>query len=131
MESVIPALHGAGCGLPKSIKKLSAAGEALALSFENGPTLYIDCYLGTILGERSKCSVETARPFFRDVRSLHRWLMTSGASRVIGKGITGASNPGLLFLIVGGRFRPVVDAHEFPLGAGDVRQWQRYKQDES
>lgn len=45
LESVIPALHGAGCGLPKSIKKLSAAGEPLALSFENGPTLYIDCYL--------------------------------------------------------------------------------------
>ncbi len=107
--------------MPKSIKKLSAADEALALSFENGPTLYIDRYLGTILGERSKLSEETVRPFFRDVRNLHRWLMTSGESRVIGRGITGASNLGLLFLIVSGRFRPVVDAHEFPLGAGDVR----------
>ena len=104
LESIISTLQAAGSGLPNSIKKLSAADEPLVFSFEDGPTLYIDRYTGVILGERSALSEETVRPFFRDVRNLHRWLMTSGESRAIGRGITGASNLGLLFLILSGLY---------------------------
>ncbi|MGE0462835.1 MAG: PepSY-associated TM helix domain-containing protein [Vicinamibacterales bacterium] len=66
---------------------LEGAGQAL-----------VDPYTGAVLGPPPS----RLRSFFRTMTSWHRWLALEGASRPVGKAVTGAANLAFLFIVVSG-----------------------------
>jgi len=66
-----------------------------------GRQLFIDPYTGAVLGEGNGQSV---RSFFRVVVEWHRYLGASGASRPLGRAVTGAANLAFLFIVTSGLF---------------------------
>ena len=66
-----------------------------------GRQLFVDPYSGAILGEGNGHGV---RAFFRGVTEWHRYLATAGASRPLGRAVTGASNLAFLFIVTSGLF---------------------------
>ena len=66
-----------------------------------GRQLFVDPYTGAALGEGNG---QTVRAFFRVVVEWHRYLAASGASRPLGRAVTGASNLAFLFIVASGLF---------------------------
>jgi len=63
--------------------------------------LFVDPYTGAVLGEGNGQGV---RAFFRVMVEWHRYVAASGASRPLGRAVTGASNLAFLFIVVSGLF---------------------------
>jgi uncharacterized iron-regulated membrane protein len=76
---------------------------AAPVSFTVGPgrQLFVDPYTGAIFGEGNG---HVVRAFFRRVVEWHRYIGAAGASRPIGRAITGASNLIFLFIVISGLF---------------------------
>jgi uncharacterized iron-regulated membrane protein len=73
---------------------------AVTISARRGDeTLFVNAYTGAVLGSGGAPAV---RGFFRSVTEWHRWLAMQGDMRAFGRGITGASNLGFLFLVSSG-----------------------------
>jgi uncharacterized iron-regulated membrane protein len=68
------------------------------VAFGREPTLFVNPYTGTVLGEGS----QKVRNFFRTVTDWHRWLAANGDNRNVARAITGACNIGFLFLVISG-----------------------------
>jgi uncharacterized iron-regulated membrane protein len=73
---------------PVSVVRDSDPASAVAVAFTQGPTVYVDPYTGSVLGDGSV----SAQTFFRTVENWHRWLAMSAENRTMARGITGASN---------------------------------------
>ncbi len=77
----------------------SDVDAAVTISARRGDeTLFVNAYTGAVLGSGSA----SVRGFFRSVNEWHRWLAMQGDMRAFGRGITGASNLGFLFLVSSG-----------------------------
>jgi uncharacterized iron-regulated membrane protein len=74
--------------------------EPAELSKGREGSVYFDAYTGKLLGE----SFTSARRFFQQVTSWHRWLGTEGEGRATARAITGACNLAFLFIIVSGPY---------------------------
>ena len=72
-----------------------------SLTIGAGRQLFVDPYTGAVLGEGSGQGV---RAFFRVVVEWHRYLGASGATRPLGRAVTGASNLAFLFIVMSGLF---------------------------
>ncbi len=72
-----------------------------SLTIGPGRQLFVDPYTGAVLGEGNG---QTVRTFFRVVVEWHRYLAASGASRPVGRAVTGAANLAFLFIVVSGLF---------------------------
>ena len=73
-----------------------AAAATVALGREG--QVFVNPYTGAITGEGAK----GWRAFFRFNTDLHRWLLMSGDSRAVGKGLNDAANLLFLFLAISG-----------------------------
>jgi len=63
-------------------------------------SVFVDPYTG----ELREGGAEGWRHFFHTMEEWHRWLATEGGLRALGKGFTGASNAGFLFLALSGLY---------------------------
>ena len=63
-------------------------------------TQHLNPYTGEIYTPHS----DSLSGFFADVRSLHRWFMTTGEARSTARDITGAANLLFLFLLLSGSY---------------------------
>ena len=72
-----------------------------SLTIGAGRQLFVDPYTGAVLGEGNGQGV---RAFFRVVVEWHRYVAASGASRPLGRAVTGASNLAFLFIVLSGLF---------------------------
>ena len=70
-----------------------------SLTIGAGRQVFLDPYTRSVLGEGNGASV---RAFFRGVVEWHRYLATSGASRPLGRAVTGAANLAFLFILMSG-----------------------------
>ena len=80
---------------------LTLSADPLApavVRFGRRQTLYVDRYTGEIRGDGDT----GMRRFLRSVMYWHRWFAVSEDNRAIGRAVTGAANPGFLFLVVSG-----------------------------
>ena len=75
--------------------------EPASLTVGAGRQLFVDPYTGAVLGDGNG---QRVRAFFRGVVEWHRYLAASGASRPLGRAVTGAANLAFLFIVVSGLF---------------------------
>jgi uncharacterized iron-regulated membrane protein len=83
--------------MPASVTFHRGLSNAAGLSFSPAP-IYFDPRTAARLGEGSL----GIRKFFSGTMELHRYLLLRGASRPVGKAITGAANLFFLFLVASG-----------------------------
>ena len=86
---------------PSAVVIRSSPSAPASLTIGAGRQLFIDPYTGAVLGEGNG---QTVRAFFRTVVEWHRYLAASGASRPLGRAVTGAANLAFLFIVVSGLF---------------------------
>ncbi len=92
---------GAALGAtPTAVTLHSDPTKPAEVAFGRGTTVFVDAYSGQALGEGSR----GVRRFFGAVTAWHRWLGASGASRQIGRAVTGAANLAFLFLALSGMY---------------------------
>jgi uncharacterized iron-regulated membrane protein len=72
-----------------------------SLTIGAGRQLFLNPYTGAVLGEGNGQSV---RAFFRVIVEWHRYVAASGASRPLGRAVTGAANLAFLFIVMSGVF---------------------------
>lgn len=77
----------------------SDSSAPASLTIGAGRQLFVDPYTGAVLGEGNG---QPVRAFFRAVVEWHRYLAASGASRPLGRAVTGAANLAFLFIVVSG-----------------------------
>jgi uncharacterized iron-regulated membrane protein len=70
----------------------------VVVNFGRERTVFVHPYTGVVLGEGAK----TLRHFFHLMTDWHRWLGTEGASRDIGRAVTGACNTAFVVMVVTG-----------------------------
>ena len=80
-------------------------------------TQHLNPYTGEIYTPHS----DSLSGFFADVRSLHRWFMTTGEARSTARDITGAANLLFLFLLLSGSYLWLPKV--FTWGTLKVRVW--------
>ena len=86
---------------PTALVVRSEPAAPASLAIGAGRQLFVDPYTGAVLGEGSGQGV---RAFFRVVVEWHRYFAASGASRPLGRAVTGASNLAFLFIVMSGLF---------------------------
>jgi len=86
---------------PTAVMVRSDPSAPASLTIGAGRQLFVDPYTGAVLGEGNGQGV---RAFFRVVVEWHRYVAASGASRPLGRAVTGASNLAFLFIVVSGLF---------------------------
>ena len=86
---------------PTAVMVRSEPTAPASLTIGTGRQLFVDPYTGAVLGEGNGQGV---RAFFRVVVEWHRYVAASGASRPLGRAVTGASNLAFLFIVVSGLF---------------------------
>jgi uncharacterized iron-regulated membrane protein len=86
---------------PTAVMVRSEPTAPVSLTVGAGRQLFVDPYSGAVLGEGNGQGV---RAFFRVVVEWHRYVAASGASRPLGRAVTGASNLAFLFIVVSGLF---------------------------
>lgn len=86
---------------PTTLMVRSEPTAPASLTIGAGRQLFVDPYTGAVLGEGNGQGV---RAFFRVVVEWHRYVAASGASRPLGRAVTGASNLAFLFIVVSGLF---------------------------
>ena len=86
---------------PTAVMVRSAPAAPASLTIGPGRQLFVDPYTGAVLGEGNGQGV---RAFFRVIVEWHRYVAASGASRPLGRAVTGASNLAFLFIVVSGLF---------------------------
>ena len=86
---------------PTAVMVRSDPSAPASLTIGAGRQLFVDPYTGAVLGEGNGQGV---RAFFRVVVEWHRYVAASGASRPLGRTVTGASNLAFLFIVVSGLF---------------------------
>ena len=86
---------------PSAVLIRSDATAPASLTIGAGRQLFVDPYTGAVLGEGNG---QTVRAFFRTVVEWHRYLAASGASRPLGRAVTGAANLAFLFIVISGLF---------------------------
>lgn len=84
---------------PTALVVRSDPSAPASLTIGAGRQLFVDPYSGAILGEGNG---QRVRAFFRGVTEWHRYLAASGASRPLGRAVTGASNLAFLFIVTSG-----------------------------
>ena len=84
---------------PTALVVRSAPALPASLTVGAGRQLFVDPYTGAVLGEGNG---QRVRAFFRVIVEWHRYLGASGASRPLGKAVTGASNLAFLFIVMSG-----------------------------
>jgi len=84
---------------PTALVVRSASSAPASFTVGAGRQLFVDPYTGAALGEGHGQNV---RAFFRVVVEWHRYLAASGASRPLGRAVTGASNLAFLFIVASG-----------------------------
>jgi uncharacterized iron-regulated membrane protein len=86
--------------LPSTITVRPGDDDPLALGYGRENIVYANPYSGELLGEGSA----GLRAFFRVMTDWHRWLGAGGASRNVGRAITGACNLAFLFIVSSGLY---------------------------
>ena len=86
---------------PTAVMVRSDSSAPASLTIGAGRQLFVDPYTGAVLGEGNGQGV---RAFFRVVVEWHRYIAASGASRPLGRAVTGASNLAFIFIVVSGLF---------------------------
>jgi uncharacterized iron-regulated membrane protein len=86
---------------PTAVMIRSDPKAPAALTIGAGRQLFVDPYSGAVLGEGNGQAV---RAFFRVMVEWHRYVAASGASRPLGRAVTGASNLAFLFIVLSGLF---------------------------
>ena len=86
---------------PTAVMVRSEPTAPASLTVGAGRQLFVDPYTGAVLGEGNGQGV---RAFFRVMVEWHRYVAASGASRPLGRAVTGASNLAFLFIVVSGLF---------------------------
>ena len=84
---------------PTAVMVRSEPTAPASLTIGTGRQLFVDPYTGAVLGEGNGQGV---RAFFRVVVEWHRYVAASGASRPLGRSVTGASNLAFLFIVLSG-----------------------------
>lgn len=84
---------------PTAVMVRSDPTAPASLTIGTGRQLFVDPYTGAVLGEGNGQGV---RSFFRVVVEWHRYVAASGASRPLGRAVTGASNLAFLFIVLSG-----------------------------
>ena len=84
---------------PTAVVVRSEPAAPASLTIGAGRQLFVDPYTGAVLGEGNGQGVRT---FFRVVVEWHRYVAASGASRPLGRAVTGASNLAFLFIVLSG-----------------------------
>jgi uncharacterized iron-regulated membrane protein len=84
---------------PTAVMVRSEPTSPASLTIGAGRQLFVDPYTGAVLGEGNGQGV---RAFFRVVVEWHRYVAASGASRPLGRAVTGASNLAFLFIVLSG-----------------------------
>ncbi|MSO51237.1 MAG: peptidase [Acidobacterium sp.] len=98
-ETLLAKAAAAQPGLaPTGVTLRANAAAPATVTFQGNKSLLINPYTGTIIGEPPA----GLRSFFRTMTVWHRYLALEGASRSIGKAITGAANLGFLFIVLSG-----------------------------
>jgi len=70
------------------------------ITLEGNASLLVNPYTGAIIGQPPAA----LRSFFRTMTAWHRYLALDGASRTMGKAITGAANLTFLFIVISGLY---------------------------
>ncbi|MEO5742055.1 MAG: PepSY-associated TM helix domain-containing protein, partial [Vicinamibacterales bacterium] len=86
---------------PTAIVIRSEPSAPASLMIGAGRQLFVDPYTGAVLGEGNGQNV---RAFFRVVVEWHRYVAASGASRPLGRAVTGAANLAFLLIVMSGLF---------------------------
>jgi uncharacterized iron-regulated membrane protein len=86
---------------PTAVVVRSEPTAPASLTIGAGRQLFVDPYTGAVLGEGNGQGV---RAFFRVMVEWHRYVAASGASRPLGRAVTGASNLAFLFIVLSGLF---------------------------
>ena len=86
---------------PTAVLLRAEPTKPASLTIGAGRQLFVDPYTGAVLGEGNGQGV---RAFFRVIVEWHRYVAASGASRPLGRAVTGASNLAFLFIVVSGLF---------------------------
>ena len=86
---------------PTAVMVRSEPTAPASLTIGAGRQLFVDPYTGAVLGEGNGQGVRT---FFRVMVEWHRYVAASGASRPLGRAVTGASNLAFLFIVLSGLF---------------------------
>lgn len=86
---------------PTAVMVRSDPTAPASLTIGAGRQLFVDPYTGAALGEGNGQGV---RAFFRVMVEWHRYVAASGASRPLGRAVTGASNLAFLFIVLSGLF---------------------------
>jgi uncharacterized iron-regulated membrane protein len=84
---------------PTAVIVRSEPTAPASLTIGAGRQLFVNPYTGVVLGEGNGQGV---RAFFRVVVEWHRYVAASGASRPLGRAVTGASNLAFLFIVLSG-----------------------------
>jgi uncharacterized iron-regulated membrane protein len=84
---------------PTAVMVRSDPAAPASLTIGAGRQLFVDPYTGAVLGEGNGQGV---RAFFRVAVEWHRYVAASGASRPLGRAVTGASNLAFLFIVLSG-----------------------------
>ena len=87
-------------GKPSGVMLRADPTAMVIVNFGREQTIFVNPYTGAVLGEGAK----TLRDFFRMMMDWHRWLGTEGASRDIGRAITGACNAAFVVMVVTGLY---------------------------
>lgn len=87
-----------GNASPSAVTVRRGAAAPVEVNFGREGTEYVNAYTGDLLGTGSA----QTRAFFRSVTSWHRWLALEGASRSVGKAVTGVSNLLFFFIVCSG-----------------------------
>ena len=85
-------------GKPSGVMLRADPTAMVIVNFGREQTIFVNPYTGAVLGEGAK----TLRDFFRMMTDWHRWLGTEGASRDLGRAITGACNAAFVVMVVTG-----------------------------
>jgi uncharacterized iron-regulated membrane protein len=85
-------------GKPSGVMLRADPTAMVIVNFGREQTIFVNPYTGAVLGEGAK----TLRDFFRMMTDWHRWLGTEGASRDLGRAITGACNAAFVVMVVAG-----------------------------
>jgi uncharacterized iron-regulated membrane protein len=86
---------------PTALMVRSEPTAPSSLTIGAGRQLFVDPYTGAVLGEGNGQGV---RAFFRVMVEWHRYVAASGASRPVGRAVTGAANLAFLFIVTSGLF---------------------------
>ena len=86
---------------PTALMVRSEPTAPASLTIGAGRQLFVDPYTGAVLGEGNGQGV---RAFFRVMVEWHRYVAASGASRPLGRAVTGAANLAFLFIVTSGLF---------------------------